>query len=442
MDVSSVRHKEIPVVKIPETDAPLEMLAALFEEHGDIVSYDSCYGKVVQVNHPDFAKIVCRDEHFIRTPLISMIAGEGLLRSEGDYWRNQRRIAQPSFHTPCMHGYAHLVSQHIENAFAHWQSDTYLKGAFDISQEIRCLTMAIIADTMFSVKLKRDELLEWDLLFQRALSTVRPFILAQLNQPVKVNAQQIRQQKAAIQKIDTYIYELIEQRRNMAEPPLDYLTSFIQGEFKAEHAPLSDLQVRDEVFTMLLAGHETTALSIAWTLHALLENPSALESVVTEIDTHLKGEAPGIEDLKSLPLLDKSMKEAIRLYPPVWFTTRITDADTQIGEYLIPSDTIVSISIFTMHRHRDYWDNPSAFEVDRFESEAEKTRHKHAYMPFLAGRHQCIGQGFAQMENGLIIANLLQRYTLSKVAGHTASPAPALTLRLKDGLQVLIAPRS
>lgn len=442
MDASPTRHKDIPTVKIPETDAPLEMLEALFVEHGDIVRYDSCYGKVVLVNHPDFAKTVCRDERFVRTPLISMIAGEGLIRSEGDYWRNQRRIAQPSFHAPCMHGYAHMVSQHVENAFAHWQSDTYLKDAFDISQEIRCLTMAIITHTMFSVKLKRDELLEWDLLFQRAFNTVRPFLFAQLNQPIKVNAPQIRQQKAAIQKLDAYIYELIETRRNMTEPPLDYLTRFIQGQFKAEQTPLSDLQIRDEVFTMLLAGHETTALSIAWTLHALLENPSVLEHVVAEIDTTLKGKAPSLEDLKSLPILDKAMKEAIRLYPPAWFITRITDADTQLGEYLIPSDTIVSISIYTMHRHEDFWPDPSAFELNRFDREAEKVRHKHAYMPFLAGRHQCIGQGFAQMESGLIIANLLQRYTISKATGHTASPAPAFTLRLKDGLHVLIAPRS
>lgn len=439
MESSTRPLKPVPTVTLPKLDDPLSTLTALFTGNGDIVSYNTFYGKAVAVNHPDYAKVISKNsDGFVRTPLIKIIGGEGLVGSEGAYWHNQRRIAQPSFHMHCLHGFSHVILNQANVMLEKWSDPKYQTEGFDFFMEIRCLTMQVITETMLSTTLDPEALAEWVTLFNTGLNTLRPFVVGQLGITMSVSPDESRKQKLAVKELDTLIYEMIDQRRAQAKPPKDLLTNLIQSNNKATAAPLTDQQIRDEVFTMLLAGHETTAVTISWILNELLKHEETLKAVVTEIDTVLGNDMPTHENLKELTYLNQVINETIRLNPAAWVVSRVAKGDQAVGDYLIPDNTLVLISIYSMHRHPDFWETPTQFNPRHFEPDAVEARDKSAYMPFLTGKHQCIGQGFALLESGLVIARFLQHYTFERIQGSVVSSIPGFTLQLNDGLRVRV----
>jgi cytochrome P450 len=192
---------------------------------------------------------------------------------------------------------------------------------------------------------------------------------------------------------------------------------------------------------MLFAGHETTAIAISWTLHLLGKHPDAMQRVVAEIDHELKGEIPSYQDLPRLSELKKVFEESMRLYPPVWVLTRQAKEEDEIAGYRIPAKALVIVSPYTTQRHPDFWNEPTRFDPERFSDEQSAGRHRTAYIPFLSGRHQCLGKPFALMEGQLMLAMLLQRYSIAPVAGFSVTPDPGATLRLKNGIMVTATKR-
>jgi cytochrome P450 len=201
---------------------------------------------------------------------------------------------------------------------------------------------------------------------------------------------------------------------------------------------MSDQQVRDEVMTLLFAGHETTSNLLAWTWYLLASHPEVEQRLRAELDEVLGGRLPTVEDLANLPYGYRVLEETLRLYPPAWSLARKALVDDDIGGYVLPASTIILMSPYVTHRHPAFWEEPERFDPDRFTPERVAVRSRYAYFPFGGGPRQCIGNTFALMEAHLILATVAQRYRLRLVPDHPVEPQALLTLRPRDGLPMLL----
>jgi cytochrome P450 len=203
---------------------------------------------------------------------------------------------------------------------------------------------------------------------------------------------------------------------------------------------MTDQQLRDEVMTLFLAGHETTASALAWALWLLSLHPDALRAVQAELARELGGRAPEVDDLPRLRVLGQTLKEALRLFPPAWAIGRRAIADDVVGDYRVPAGALVLVSPFVTHRHPAVWPNPEGFDPDRFAPERERARPKYAYFPFGGGPRLCIGNTFALMEAEIVLANVLQRHSPALVPGQRVEPEPMVTLRPRHGIRMHMHP--
>jgi cytochrome P450 len=429
--------KEVPVYSVGDTENALQFLDELATRtDAPVASYDSTYGRVLFVNHPDSVKSVIGSTNYVRTTLLSRALGTGLITSDGAYWHNQRRLAQPVFHGHCMPGFATVVTDAMVAMLRDWEATKLCEAPFDLAVQMRYVTMQVIVKAMFSIDLDLKTAEQWDVVFQAVISDASPFALPLFNQPTTVSPARNKVFKEALGVVDEIIYTMIADRRTLKDQPRDLLTLLVNGDDKKQEAPLTDLQIRDEVITMLFAGHETTAIAISWTLHLLGSHPDVMRRVVSEIDAELQGEVPSYQDLPRLPELKNVFEESMRLYPPVWALTRQAIEEDEIAGYRIPAKSIVLVSPYMTHKHPDFWDEPERFDPDRFSKERSEGRHRSAYIPFLAARHQCLGKPFALMEGQLILALLLQHYSIEPVAGFRVEPDPSASLRQKNGMMV------
>lgn len=240
----------------------------------------------------------------------------------------------------------------------------------------------------------------------------------------------------AIAEMDEAIYKLIQQRRQSNEKTNDLLSMLMEAKDEQTGQQMDDKLLRDEVATLMLAGHETTANALSWTWMLLSQNPAAREKLQSELNRVLQGKSPTLEDLAQLVYTQQVMKESMRLYPPVSLLGREAAVNTQIGDYEIPQGTSIMISQWVMHRHPKYFDHPEAFQPERWTQELEKQLPKGVYIPFGDGPRICIGKGFAQMEAALLLATIAQKFQIDLVAGYSIVPQPSITLRPESGLKV------
>lgn len=429
--------QEVPVYSVGNTENALQFIDELAAQcDAPVASYKSSFGRVFFVNHPDSVKSVVGSANYVRTPLLSLALGKGLITSGGEYWHNQRRLAQPVFHAHCMPGFATVVTDAMVAMLREWEARKLCEAPLDLAVQMRYVTMQVIVKAMFSIDIDLKTAEDWDIVFQTVISHTSPFALALFNQPTTVSPTGNKVFKESLGVVNEIIYKMIADRRQLKDQPRDLLTLLVNGEYKKQEVPLTDLQIRDEIITMLFAGHETTAIVISWALHLLGGHPDVMQRVVSEIDIELKGEVPTYQDLHRLTELKKVLEESMRLYPPVWVLLRQAMEEDEIAGYRIPANSVILVSPYTTHKHPDFWDDPERFNPDRFSEEKSEGRHRSAYIPFLAGRHQCLGKPFALMEGQLILALLLQNYSIEPVAGFRVEPEPGATLRQKNGMMV------
>jgi len=245
--------------------------------------------------------------------------------------------------------------------------------------------------------------------------------------------------RGAVGTLDTLVFDMIDERCRASEPGGDLLGMMMSARDPDTGEGMSRRQLRDEVMTFLLAGHDTTAVALAWTWYLLARNPKIAEAARDETLGVLGDRDPTLEDLPRLPLARMVVEEAMRLYPPVWGIARQTIAADRIGGYDIPAGQLVSLSPWVTHRHPDFWEDPERFDPERFRPGRERTRPRFAYFPFSGGPRLCIGEAFALMEAQLIVAMMLQRFRLSLVDERPVVPEPTLTLRLRGGLPMRVA---
>lgn len=413
--------------------------AQLARNYGDISYFRLGRQGCFLFNHPDLIKdvLVTHNRNFTKSRGLErarLFLGDGLLTSEGDVHLRQRRLMQPAFHRKRIAAFADVMQEHTERLQGEW-----VDGAEkDMSQEAMRLTLSIACKTLFDVDVESDAAeigRSLTVLLEHFPRLLLPFSEWMDRLPLPAN----RRFRSARRRIDDIIQRLIEERRNSGKDHGDLLSMLVFAiDEEGDRTGMTNLQVRDEVMTLLLAGHETTALALTWTWYLLALNPEAEARLFAEVDSVLDGRAPGFADVEKLPYTRMVFSEAMRVYPPAWAVGRRAIADYAVRDYVVPAGDIIFMSQFAMHRDPRWFPDPMRFEPERFTPEAGTQRPHFAYFPFGGGPRLCIGEPFAWMEGVLVLASVARRWTLRLVPGHPVETQPLLTLRPKYGMHMTL----
>jgi cytochrome P450 len=419
-----------------------------WREYGDVVQYRGIgpLFPVFCLAHPDHAKHVLQDnnKNYPKTPFVDakwhMVVGDGLICSTGDFWKRQRRLAQPAFHRQRVAAFAKLMTDATEEHLETWKEPGERGEILDLKPQMVHLTLNILARALFSADWAREAKAMGpaiSIAIRHAYEGMEAFVSLPENLPTPAN----RRFKEARGTLDEIVYRLIAERRRSgieANDLLGMLMSAVDVEETGES--MNDKQVHDEVMTFIFGGHETVSSGLTWTFYLLSKHPIVARRLREELANVLGGRVPTVEDIPNLPYLSMVIQEAMRLYPPVWLISRTPTEDDEVGGYLIPAGSMVLISKYVIHRHPDFWENPDGFDPERFTPERIAARPRHAYFPFSAGPRKCIGDGFGVLEMQMVLATVLQRYQLDLVPGFPIIPQPGITLRQLYGLPMFLRP--
>lgn len=415
------------------SDDPLSVFTAWVREYGDMFYYRAAWLQVYFLNHPDLIEeiLIRNPRNFLKDRVVRKsrwFFGEGLLTSEGDFWLRQRKLSAPAFHRERITSYAKIMTSYAEQMLATWQSGE----TRDIHQEMMRLTLRIVVRTLFNVEVEQTEEISSALNYvMKSATGIRmlvPPAARYLPTPQMIGF------RRAVKRLDETVYGIIGRHR--AQGDSGDLLSMVMSARDEDGSRMSDKQLRDEVLTFLLAGHETTALALTWTWYLLALNPEAEQKLHEELDQVLARRAPEVSDLQRLPYTERVIKESMRVYPPAWSLARTVISDFQLGGFTIPAGANVVMSQWIMHRHPTYFPDPEKFDPDRWLSERTQKLPRFAYFPFGGGPRQCIGASFAMMEAALLLATIAQRVQLRLVPDHPVIPIPSFTLRPKYGMRM------
>jgi cytochrome P450 len=395
---------------------------------------------VYLLNHPDLIESVLVTDHhnFIKGRTLRagrILLGDGLLTSEGESWRRQRRLMQPTFHRERIAVYGEAIVSSARQMLVAWHPGE----TRDVHQEMVRLTLSIVAQTLFGVQVgaEADEVSD---ALQVFLEQFRKQVDTGLLIPDWLPTLGNLRLRTAIRQLEAIIYRLIRARRADREERNDLLATLLRAQDE-NGRQMTDRQLRDEVMTQFLAGHETTAVALTWAWYLLAQNPDVENKLMVELEAVLGGRPPTVADLPSLPYAEQVINESLRLYPPVWAFARMAVRDCEIGEYPVRAGTSVAMSQWVMHRDARYFDRPDEFIPDRWTDEFIKQLPKFAYFPFSGGPRVCIGSSFAMMEAVLLLATMAQRFHFSLVPGYSVELWPTITLHPKNGMPMVLTQR-
>ena len=420
---------------------PLAFLARLRELEADAVSVRFGPRRAVFFLHPDLAGRVLVDnaknygKQTRGYAMLRKVLGNGLLTSEGDAWKAHRRISQPAFNRKRVAEFGDVMVRIARERLADTWSDAARAGrALNVADEMMRMTLQVVSETLLSIRVGEEA----DVV-ARALPVVLEHVLYRTTHPLSlpelVPTARNRQYRRALAELDRLVEGIVQQRRRGEGPEQPDLLQLLLSQSDSETGTrLNDQQLRDEVMTMYLAGHETTALALTWTLFELSKHRQWAERVRSEVDAVLGGSAASFADMNRLEVTRAVIEEAMRLHPPVWLLARMTNAADVVGGYHIEPGMLVFVSPWAIHRHPGSFSDPERFDPDRFFPGRRETIPKYAYIPFSAGQRKCIGDHFALLEAVLILATVVQRFELERVPGRDVEPHCAITLRPRDGL--------
>jgi cytochrome P450 len=362
------------------------------------------------------------------------ILGNGLLTSEGDYWLRQRRLAQPAFMRQRINAYGETMVGYTERMLARWKPG----ATFDLHTEMMHLTLDIAAKTLFGTEVSEvaDEV-------GAALETALRCVELRFEGfsywlPDWTPSPNLRRLRAAVRSLDAIVYGIINERRKSTVAGDDLLSLLLYARGEDDGQRMSDRQLRDESMTLLLAGHETTALSLSWTWYLLAQNPEAMKHLQAELEEVLGDRPPTASDLPRLRYAEKVVMEAMRLYPPAYAMGREAIEECALGDYRVPAGTTLFLLQWVLHRDGHYFDEPECFRPERWNEDRMQRLPKYAYFPFGGGPRQCIGNTFAMMESVLVLATIAQKFEMRLDPTHEVSLWPSITLRPKTGIKVTL----
>ena len=397
--------------------------------------------------HPDHVKTILQQRHenygkqTRGFDQLRIFLGNGLLTSEGSFWLRQRRIAQPAFHKQRLAGFGTRMVRAAEDMTDAWARRVHAgEPEISVAHEMMAVTLRIVSETLLGrdVSAKADDVGE-------AITSLLENVQARMAMPIDVPLHWPTPRNRAYHRaagvIDRVVQDMITARRKDVGAHDDLLGMLIETRDEDTGEGMDDKQLRDEVMTIFMAGHETTANSLAWTFHLLSTHPTVRERLDAELASVLGGRSPTIEDLPKFVFTKQVVQESLRLYPPAWVVGRNVIEDDEVGGWFLPKGTLAFVSPLLTGRHPDFWENPEGFDPDRFSPERSQGRHPFAWFPFGGGPRLCIGHGFAMMEAQLLLATFAQRFHLDHVPGHEVVPEPLVTLRPKGGLPMRLVPR-
>jgi cytochrome P450 len=419
----------------------LGTLQRLALEYGDVVSMPVLRMNRVLVNRPDYIQQLLILDHAklhkstLTKLVVGPLLGQGLLISEGDFWRRQRRLAQPAFHRSRTNEYSPVMVECALQHIRHWRAGE----TRNIAEEMMKITLEVAVRTLFGTSLAGDSTSignAMTFLMRHYLRRARTPWRVPESWPTPAN----RRARREVEYMDSLIYRIISDRKKDTRPRNDLL-SLLMSAMNEDGSQMTERQVRDESMTLFVAGHETTALSLAWTWYLLGENPPAEARLHEELRSTLAGRPAEASDLEKLPYLNAVILESLRLYPPAYMLARMNVEPIHLGGYEIPPGSTLLASQWVMHRDARFFEQPAQFIPERWLDGLEHRLPPGAYFPFGDGPRRCIGQGFAQLETALVIAAIAQKFRFRLTKGFPVVPEPLVTLRPKYGIEMAIESR-
>jgi cytochrome P450 len=422
----------------------LGFLTRIARDHGDVVAIRFLHRKIIVVNHPDLVEevLVTRNRQFIKHFALRFAKptlGEGLLTSEGDFWRRQRRLSQPAFHREKVANHAGVMVAYAERMMLGWSGGREL----DVQEAMMRLTLEIVAKCLFDADVSGDSADA-----SAAMDTVLNCFTARVNSmiklPLSVPTPTNLRLKRAKARLDRIIYDIIAARRASREDRGDLLSMLLQATDPVEEggSGMTDLQLRDEAMTLFMAGHETTANTLAWIWYLLSTHPEVEAKLHAELDGVIADRPPTFDDLPRLPYTEQVVTEALRLYPTVWLLGREAIEPTEVGGHPVPVGTTIYMSQWVIHRNPRFFDDPLAYRPERWSDGLAKRIPRYAYFPFGGGPRICIGNAFAMMEATLLLATIARRFQIRVVHPDRVVPLPTMTLRPVGGIEVILSIRT
>lgn len=417
---------------------PLELYTNAFQAHGDMVKLPSMFGfhwymfanpaaieHVLQKNQLNYRKPDSVVNNF------SLLSGQGLFVSDGQSWLNHRRLMQPAFHRQELSHLSSLIANCAGEMLSQWHEIG--DNVIDISAEMMRLAVKIVGLSLFS-----QDISDQASTIGGALRVGAAYVSDKLNSPFSYwlpNAG-TKQFEQARDELDRVVFAIINSRRGKAnEAGQDLLSMLLNAQDADTGEFMSDKQLRDEVMTLLLAGHDTVGAALTWTFYLLSQNPDKRAILEDELRSVLGGRLPEVSDLSCLPYTRMVFEEAMRLYPPAWGQARQAKDDDEVYGYLIPKNEIIVTCQYVAHRHPEFWTSPETFEPERFTADACAQRPKFAYFPFGGGSRMCIGNNFSMMEGQLVVAALAQHFRVDVLPGQQIELDTAVTLRPKQAIK-------
>jgi cytochrome P450 len=418
---------------------PIKLFEYLQETYGSMSHYRIANSDVFVVHEPEFIReiLVNQADKFIKERTqkrMKILLGNGLITSDGEFHKRQRRIAAPAFHRQRIQAYGAVMTDRALAMREEWQPGKEI-GAL---AEMMRVTLQIVARTLLNtdvtaeVQQINDEV--------NAIMDLYNFLVAlpraeaYLHWPIPG----LMRFRRARKRLDAVVYRIIAEHRQEKTDGGDLLSMLLRSrDDEADHSGMTDEQVRDEILTIFLAGYETVATALTWTWYLLAQNPEAEARMHEEIDTVLQGRTPTLEDLPQLKYVEMVFAESMRLYPPAWAMGRQATSDVELGPYRLPAGSYVFFSQYIIQRNPEYWPDPLAFRPERFSVDQKAARSRFIYFPFGAGSRQCIGESFAWMEGVLVLATLAQKWRLRLVPGQQVELQPKITLRPRPEIRML-----
>lgn len=421
---------------------PLGMMTRYAREYGDFVRLHLGPFPMYLVSDPDAIASVLNDNtgRFVRArnaQSIRSLVGNGMVTSAGSFWQRQRRLLQPAFHREQIVASGEQVSLITERVLnQEWQDGK----TYEIDRQLVALTMAIVGKTLFNV----DVMDRIDTIGKAMEVAVHHFEVRSSNMfliPEWLPTPSNLRYRQAVQEMDRIVYSIISEHRSHNNGHGQDLLSVLLNLQDEDGTKMTDRQVRDEVMTFILAGHETSAHSLAWTSLLIAQHPEVEARLVEELKTVLDGRRPNYEDIQKLKFTESVLLEAMRLYPAAWVLAREAVEDCEVAGYQVRAGETILMSPWVMHRDPRFFDNPEVFDPQRWENDLVKRLHTYVYFPFGGGPRMCIGKAFAMMEMILILASIFQKFQMTLLSDQIIEPNPSMTLYPKSGIEMLLSHR-
>jgi cytochrome P450 len=434
----------LPLARAMQSD-PLASVGRLLADFGDAVGVRAGPVKTVVLARPEYARhvFIRNARNYSKGPMLGKlrrVAGDGLFFVDGDAWRRQRRMVVPAFQRARIEALTPQLVAGADAMLARWQREHAGGDWFDAMPDTSKAALDIVCRAMFGtdVGAAADE-------FHRHATVAAGYAQYLFDHfvplPLWAPTARNREMRAALRWVEGFLNGMIAGHRARDPLPDDLLGLLLGARDEENGAALSDREVFDELMTFVNAGHETTAVTLAWALYAIGRDPALRAGLEAEVDAQIGAEVPDLAALARLDLLGRTIREVLRLYPPGWAIPRQALGDDEIDGVRIPRGALVMVPVYYLHRHAEFWSEPERFDPERWLPERGEPRNAFAYLPFGLGGRRCVGEDFALLEIRAVLARTLQRFRVELEPQHPVVPKPLLTMKPAHGVRIRIAPR-